>query len=90
MPVHTIPAASIHEDLQQIQREGEVIQHIARKDRRTFVVVTTYPEARETRPALREFTHAARLGALEQRAKWDADPLLHSFVTDDIVRDGDA
>ena len=91
MPVHKVPAASIHEECIDLERrQGERIRSVERISRHYFLVITDYPELRETRPALRDITHAARLGALEQRAEWDADPLLHSFLTDDIVRDGDA
>lgn len=81
MPVHKVPAASLHEDLIQIQREGEEITHVVQQSKHYFVVLTKYP-----RPELRPLTHAARVGAMEQRAEWDA------FLTDDIVRlpDGDA
>lgn len=80
MPVHKIPAASIHEDLQDIERQGELIRQVTRIDYEYFLVLTD-------KPTLNEITHAARLGAIEQRAKWDRDGLLHSFITDDVVRD---
>jgi len=92
VPVHKIPAASLHEDLIDIQRQGEIIETVVQQSRSYFVVVTRLPELRETRPSysdadvrrLRELTHAERVGAQETRAKWD-DPLLESFVTDHIV-----
>ena len=91
MPVHTIPAAHLHEDLLQIQREGERIVQVIPNGRRRFTVLTEWPD-REIRPAhrLAGFTHAARVGAVELRAEWDRDPLLHSFLGDQIVVDGDA
>ena len=87
MPVHKIPAASLHEDLIDIQRQGEIIDQVVQQSKSYFVVVTRMPQLRETRPALHDLTHAARVGAIEQRAAWD-DPLLESFVTDGIVRGG--
>jgi len=78
----------LHEDLIDIQRQGEIIDHVTQYGRSYFIVVTRKPELRETRPGLREVTHAARVGAIEQRAAWD-DPLLESFYTDGILR-GDA
>lgn len=87
MPVHKVPAASLHEDLIQIQREGEVIDHVIQQSRNYWLVVTRFPSRHAE---LRPLTHAARVGAMEQRAEWDRDPLLQSFLTDDIVRDGDA
>ena len=90
MPVHTIPAAHLHEDLLQIQREGERIVQVIPNGRRRFTVLTEFPET-QTRPhRLEGLSHAARVGAIELRAEWDRDPLLHSFLTDDVVRDGDA
>jgi hypothetical protein len=83
----------LHEDLINIQRQGEIIETVVQQSRSYFVVVTRLPELRETRPSsmsdaevrrLRELTHAERVGAQETRAKWD-DPLLESFVTDHIV-----
>lgn len=88
MPVHKIPAASIHEDCIDLERQGERIRSVDRISKHYFLVLTDYPRLQETRPNLRELTHAARVGAQEQRAQWDRDPLLHSFLTDGIVRDG--
>ena len=91
MPVHKIPAASLHEDLIDIQRQGEIIDDVTQYGRSYFIVVTRLPELREFRAnsgrTLADLTHAARVGAQEQRAAWD-DPLLESFVSDDIVRGG--
>lgn len=97
MPVHKVPAASLHEDLIDIQRQGEIIETVVQQSRTFFVVVTRKPDLIETRPSssmsdaevrrLRELTHAERVGAQETRAKWD-DPLLNAFVADDIVRGG--
>lgn len=88
MPVHKIPAGSIHEDLIAIERDGEEIALVERASRNYFIVVTRFP-ALQTRPAhpYDALTHAARVGAMETRAEWDREPLLHSFLTDDVVRD---
>ena len=85
MPVHKIPVGHLHEDLIALEREGETAVTTVREGD-YFVVTTKFhtPSRVETRP-LRDITHAARLGAIEQRAAWD-DPLLESFVTDGIVR----
>jgi hypothetical protein len=98
VPVHKVPAASLHEDLIDIQRQGEIIETVVQQSRSYFVVVTRKPDLIETRPSssmsdaemrrLRALTHAERVGAQETRAKWD-DPLLESFYTDNIVA-GDA
>ena len=85
MPVHKIPAASLHEDLIDIKRQGEIVEQVVRVNRREFVVITRKPDLIEKRPAMYDLTHASRVGAMELRAEWDA------FLTDDIVRlDGDA
>ena len=84
MPYHKIPAAHLHEDLIALEREGETAV-LTQRVGDYVIVKTEYHRPRvETRP-LRDLTHAARLGAIEQRAAWD-DPLLESFVTDGIVR----
>jgi hypothetical protein len=91
VPVHKIPASTYHEDVQAIMREGE-IPCSAVKVGRFIIVTTVYHGTRyEFRPAHRldDLTHAARLGAQEQRVVWERDPLLHSFLTDSIVEDGE-
>lgn len=86
MPVHKIPVGHLHEDLIALEREGETAVTTVREG--DYFVVTTkfHTSAVETRP-LRGITHAARVGAIEQRAAWD-DPLLESFTTDHIVGGG--
>jgi len=89
VPTHKIPASTYHEDIQDIMRQGE-IPTTSVKVGRFFIVTTVYHGTRfEYRRAnqLDEFTHAARVGAQEQRAVWERDPLLHSFLGDDVVRD---
>ena len=88
MPVHKIPRATLHEDLTSLEREGESVVSITPVGRH-FVVVTRFHTPNEFRPAQRldKITHAARVGAQEQRVVWDRDPLLHSFVTDKVVVD---
>lgn len=90
MPVHKIPAGSIHEDCHDLERQGERIRLVERVSRSHFLVVTDFPKLAETRPNLAPLTHAARVGAMEQRAQWDADPVLRAFLEDDIVREGGA
>lgn len=85
MPVHKIPAASLHEDLIALEREGETV--VTATNVGTYVVVTTRYHGQDEKRPLRDLTHAARVGAMETRAKWD-DPLLESFISDDIVRGG--
>ncbi len=68
VPYHRIPRANIHEDLLAIEREGERVVS-AHPDTEVFHVFTEYVRAVETR--LSPMTHAARVGAQQQRAEWD-------------------
>ena len=88
MPVHKIPRGAIHEDLTQLEREGESVVSVTPVGRH-FVVVTRFHTPAEFRPAHRldKLTHASRVGDPEQRAEWNRDPLLHSFITDQVVVD---
>jgi len=85
VPVHKIPVGHLHDDLIALEREGETVTNTEREGE-YFIVTTVFRGQRETR-VLHDLTHAARVGAQEQRAAWD-DPLLESFVSDDIVRGG--
>lgn len=78
MPVHKIPAPSLHEDLLQLEREGESVTTITPIHDGEFFVVTTRFHGNNIE--LRGLTHQARVGV---------DPLLRAFIEDDIVR-GDA
>ena len=69
MPAHKIPVGHLHEDLITLEREGETAKTVTREGD-YYIVTTEYHHPVETRPALRELTHAARLGAIEQRAAW--------------------
>ena len=78
MPAHKIPVGHLHEDLIALEREGETAKTVTR-DGAYYIVTTEYHNGVETRPALRDLTHPARLGI---------DPLLEAFIADDIVRGG--
>ena len=91
MPVHKIPAHTLHEDLAQLEREGEIPQFcvtITEDGTTKFVIVHTafrsprgYETPEDIANRLRRISHQSRVGA--------DDPLLRAFVEDDIVR-GDA
>lgn len=67
MPVHKIPASSLHEDLQALEREGESV--VTTTSVGEFVIVTTKFHGNNIE--LRGLTHAERVGAQAQRAAWD-------------------
>ena len=68
MPYHRIPKAHIHEDLRQIEHDGETVVSVT-TDAEAFHVFTVKGERIETR--LASLTHEARVGAQAQRAQWD-------------------
>jgi hypothetical protein len=78
MPVHTVPRNQLATELHRIARHEHVVT--VTQDGDQFVIVTEPRASYETR--LGSVTHAARIGAT-----WDRDPLLHSFLTDQIVTD---
>jgi hypothetical protein len=51
MPEHRIPRATLHEDLQSVQREGEHVYSILEDPDPNFVrVITRYSTELQTRP----------------------------------------
>ena len=80
MPVHKIPAPSLHEDLLQLEREGESVTTITPVADGSFFVVTTRFHGNNIETRLARDTHQARIG-IETR-----DPLLSAFIADGIVQ----
>ncbi len=68
MPYHRIPKAHIHEDLREIEHDGETVVTVT-VDNEAFHVFTVKGSRLETR--LADLTHEARIGAQAQRAAWD-------------------
>ena len=68
MPYHRIPKAHIHEDLREIEHDGETVVTVT-VDNEAFHVFTVKGPRIETR--LADLTHEARIGAQAQRAAWD-------------------
>ena len=68
MPYHRIPKAHIHEDLREIEHDGETVVTVT-VDNEAFHVFTVKGSRIETR--LADLTHEARIGAQVQRAAWD-------------------
>ena len=84
MPVHTIPVDELVAELARLETVGETATTITVLDERA-VVTTMLVKGPGYETRLAFATHRARLGVNE----WTRDPLLHSFIKDDIVRDGD-
>ena len=82
MPVHTIPVDDLVAELARLETVGETASTITVLNEQA-VVTTILVKRPEYETRLAAATHRARLG-VEQ---WTKDPLLHSFVKDDIVRD---
>jgi hypothetical protein len=68
VPYHRIPKAHIHEDLREIEHDGETVVTVT-VDNEAFHVFTVKGSRIETR--LADLTHEARIGAQAQRAAWD-------------------
>jgi len=62
MPVHHVPKHSVHEDVRDIERQGEVIVSVADAGDRWAIFTSFERPAVETR--LAAATHAARVGAV--------------------------
>jgi len=62
MPIHRIPRAHAHEDLLDIQRQGELIATVL-TDGDDFIVFTNFPGSDGIERRLAPLTHAVRVGA---------------------------
>ena len=80
MPARMVPSGALLDTLQQYERNGEEVTSVTPFNQDQFLVITRLVNPIQTR--LAAVTHAARVGA-----EWDRDPLLHSFLTDQIVTD---
>ena len=72
MPIHRIKRSTMHEDVHELEQEGERIVSVAPDSDPAFVLVATcyMGEIIETR--LASLTHQARLGAFDVRLGGDA------------------
>lgn len=92
MPVHKIPAASLHEDLIALAHDGESVVTVTPIHDGTFFVVTTMFHGNniETRDYETPADIVRRLGGVTHQARAGVrDPLLAAFIADGIVVDGD-
>lgn len=60
MPVHSVPKTTLHEDIRDIERQGEVIVSVVDNGDRYTVFTMFRDERMETR--LSGLSHAARVG----------------------------
>lgn len=83
MPAHKVSAVELVDTLQRLERSGEEPSCVVPFGDDQFLIVTRFVNPMAKR--LATLTHAAR--TIDRPDKWDRDPLLHSFLTDQIVTD---